>query len=158
MEGRTHRSTKLSNLHWLKVFERLMPLSGTVIPLNVMTTLAAPSKCLSRTRSFCSSIGFRIGVLCHRPTMVMSNGLSVSNPLLTKVTFCWLRFRILLSKVIETGYDDTQWSLTNNRNGKSSGTLKLILHYAGARTVSSCLVSETRAFRWISVPCFIVGR
>lgn len=45
--------------------------------------------------------------------------------------------RIILNKVIDTGYDDTQWALTNSRTGKSSGSLKLILHYAAsARTVS----------------------
>ncbi|KAG0602684.1 hypothetical protein M758_10G032900 [Ceratodon purpureus] len=42
--------------------------------------------------------------------------------------------KILLSKVIESGYDDTQWPLTDARSRKSSGTLKLILHYAGAKT------------------------
>ncbi|KAG0558534.1 hypothetical protein KC19_10G035300 [Ceratodon purpureus] len=42
--------------------------------------------------------------------------------------------KILLNKVIESGYDDTQWPLTDARTRKSSGMLKLILHYAGAKT------------------------
>ena len=52
--------------------------------------------------------------------------------------------------MIDSGYDDTQWPLTNSRNGKSSGMLKLILHYAGAKTVSLFLklvVSNRDVFR-----------
>ena len=49
---------------------------------------------------------------------------------------CGFNCRILLNKVIETGYDDTQWPLTDARSRKSSGTLKLILHYPGAKNVS----------------------
>ena len=67
--------------------------------------------------------------------------------------------RILLSKVIDSGYDDTQWPLTNSRNGKSSGMLKLILHYAGAKTVSSCSpVSETRGFKQRCVSSLILWK
>lgn len=43
--------------------------------------------------------------------------------------------KILLSKVIDCGYDDSQWQLTNTASGKSAGVLKLILHYAaGGKT------------------------
>uniref|UniRef100_A0A7I4ENP6 C2 domain-containing protein n=1 Tax=Physcomitrium patens TaxID=3218 RepID=A0A7I4ENP6_PHYPA len=40
--------------------------------------------------------------------------------------------KIWLNKVIDSGYDDTQWPLTNSRTLKSAGTLKLILHYGGS--------------------------
>ncbi|KAG0609985.1 hypothetical protein M758_7G029900 [Ceratodon purpureus] len=42
--------------------------------------------------------------------------------------------KILLNKVIDSGYDDSQWQLTNSYTGKSAGVLKLILHYGGGKT------------------------
>lgn len=45
--------------------------------------------------------------------------------------------KILLSKVIDCGYDDSHWQLTNTSTGKSAGVLKLILHYDAGKTKPS---------------------
>ncbi|CAM6099928.1 unnamed protein product [Calypogeia fissa] len=39
--------------------------------------------------------------------------------------------RVLLEKVLSSGYDDTSWSL-KSKHGKSAGEVNLILHYANA--------------------------
>jgi hypothetical protein len=104
---------------------KLMPVYGTVTQSNVMTTSAAPSKCQAWESRYSRLKG-----------QFLSTDISCWNG----GEGCLLSFlcsRILLNKVIDSAYDDSQWQLTNSYTGKSAGVLKLILHYAGAtKTVS----------------------